>query len=102
VRTAAGIVLGLVSVAVGCGGAAKSEDGTRFSNGDTIAAALEQHLLDKANQPISSAECPNQRLLNGDDIACRVTFSDGSYKDITVTVKNIDANGGVQIEVGVP
>lgn len=42
------------------------------------------------------------RLVQGDSITCRVTLTDGSYNDISVTVTGFASNGNPAIKIGIP
>ena len=85
----------------GCGGSDGGDASGTSVSGANVAAALEQQLLDAGGEPIS-AECPNERLVEGDDVECRVTFADGTYKDVVASVEGIDGDGQLHVEVDVP
>lgn len=76
-------------VATGCGGGASGKGDGAFTSGDSVAYALEQQLLDSSGEPIANASCPNERLTVGEDVGCRVTFDDGTFKDIVASVKAV-------------
>jgi hypothetical protein len=81
------------ALVAGCAGSGSS-DSARSMTGDEIASALSSEFTDPDGKPIL-VECPNQRLVTGDTIECRVDYSDGSYHQITAT---LEANGHVEID----
>jgi hypothetical protein len=89
------LLVSILALAVaGCGDGSGSSGSGRSMTGDEIANTLSNEFTDPNGNPIM-VTCPNQRLVVGDKIECRVDYSDGSYHQITAT---LEANGHVEID----
>lgn len=90
----------LALVLAGCGGSGSSHSGNRGQSlsGADIEQALAAQLTDRQGNPVLPS-CPDERLVEGESIRCRVTFSDGSYHDFDVSVVGFDSNGAPKLKV---
>jgi len=105
-RTLLGVVpLAAVLALAACGGGSSrngdNSNAGRYDTGADIERALSGQLTDKEGNRVL-ASCPNERVVEGETITCRVTFSDASYHDFTVTLTGFNPDGSVKIKLGVP
>lgn len=70
-------------------------------NGTDIEQAIASQVTDTQGNPVFP-RCPNERLAKGDTLTCHITFSDGSFHDIAVTVTGFRSDGTPQIKIDTP
>jgi hypothetical protein len=96
-RLAVLVLLGVVATSCGSQG---TQGVARTINGAGVAQAIASQVTDTSGNPISP-NCPDKRLAKGDTLTCHVTFSDGSFHDVAVTVTGFSADGTPQIKIDV-
>jgi len=69
------------------------------TTGSEISTELRKRLGDTQGAPVRDAYCPNERLVEGDTVTCRIVFGDGSYRDFDVTVGERDGDVHLEIDV---
>lgn len=94
--TVVGIALAIVLSA--CGG---PNGDTSFITGSELEREIARQFGEAGTGiPLAGASCPNIRLIGGDSIVCRVTFGDGSYRDMELSIKSA-TDGGLSIQVDI-
>jgi hypothetical protein len=94
----------MATVLAGCGGESRPEAEQSVSGyvtGSAIEQALAEQLKDSEGNSVFPS-CPNERMIVGDTIVCRVMFADGSYKDAGVALTGFHDGGTPEIEIGPP
>jgi hypothetical protein len=71
-----------------------------YTTGSSVANKLRSQLGEAGTgQAVANASCPNKRMAEGDSVTCNVTFNDGSFVEVEVTVEGFTPSGDADLQV---
>jgi hypothetical protein len=95
------VVIAAVLLLVGLLGSDDSSPALgNYTTGSAVADKLRSQLGEAGSgQAIANVACPNKRLAEGDSVICDVTFADGSFVEVEVTVEGFTPSGDADLQV---